>query len=129
MFENVGKIFTRILAAAIFVVVVAVASVTADAQHRTVIVNGQLLSLQGLYVIDRLNRGYVPDGNYWLNMQTGIWGYAGDPRPRGRIGGGVAGGGGSGQYPSNPGNRGGQYPIVIDPSGGCEGGSCVNILD
>ena len=21
-------------------------------------------------------------GNYWLNTRTGVWGYAGDPRPR-----------------------------------------------
>ena len=27
--------------------------------------------------------GPIPNGNYWLNLNTRIWGYAGDTRPMG----------------------------------------------
>jgi hypothetical protein len=27
----------------------------------------------------------VPNGYYWLNTQTGLWGYAGNPAPQGYI--------------------------------------------
>ena len=91
MFSVFGKTFARILAAAIFVVVVAAATVTVHANHRTVIVNGILLSAQDLYELDRLAGGFVPNGNYWYNNRTGYWGYVGDSRPRGRIGGGGGG--------------------------------------
>ncbi len=29
----------------------------------------------------------APDSAYWLDPQTGIWGFAGDPRPQGHLGG------------------------------------------
>lgn len=96
MFENFGKTLARILAAALFVMVLGAASATVEAQYRTVVVNGQLLSPQDLYVFDQMNGGYVPNGNYWLDPGTGVWGYAGDPTPRGRLGGG--GGGGAPNY-------------------------------
>ena len=94
MFERIGKTLARILVAASFVMVLGAASVTVEAQYRIVIVNGQLLSPQDLYVLDQMNSGYVPNGSYWLDPQSGVWGYAGDPTPRGRLGGGAAGGGG-----------------------------------
>ena len=27
----------------------------------------------------------MPNGSYWLNTQTGLWGYAGNPMPQGYI--------------------------------------------
>ncbi len=94
MSNTVGKSITRTFAAALIMALVGLTSVTADAQMRMVIVNGQMLMPQELALLDQLSGGYVPNGAYWLNMQTGVWGYAGDPTPRGQIGGGAANGGG-----------------------------------
>ena len=90
MSNTVGKSITRTFAAALIMALVGLTSVTADAQMRMVIVNGQVLMPQELALLDQLSGGYVPNGAYWLNMQTGVWGYAGDPAPRGRIGGDAA---------------------------------------
>ncbi len=71
--------------------------------------------------------GYVQPGRYvadghgnWFNLDTGQSGniYRDSQNP-GRRGGSGVGGGGGGRWTSS----------TIDPSGGCEGGSCVNILD
>ena len=64
-----------------------------QAQQRFVVINGELLSPEQLTVLDQLVGGYAPNGAYWVDTNSGIWGYAGDPTPRGRIG---AGGGGAG---------------------------------
>ena len=69
------------------------AVVPADAQQRYVVVNGALMSPQDLYVLDRMAGYYIPNGEYWLDPNTGVWGYAGNPYPQGRIGGGGGGGG------------------------------------
>ena len=58
------------------------------AQQRVVIVNGLVLSPDQLYVLDQMAGGFVPNGNYWLDPNTGIWGYAGNPTPMGQLGGG-----------------------------------------
>ena len=29
---------------------------------------------------------YTPNGHYWLNMQTGAWGYIGNPETQGYLG-------------------------------------------
>ena len=69
--------------------------------------------------------GYVQPGRYvaddrgnWYNLDTGQSGnvYA-DAQYSGHRGG--SGNGGGGRWTST----------TIDPSGGCEGGSCVNIVD
>jgi hypothetical protein len=57
----------------------------AHAQPRWVLVNGILQNPMQLAVLDRYACTAVPNGNYWLNYNTGIWGYAGDPRPMGHI--------------------------------------------
>ena len=45
---------------------------------RHVIVNGTLMNNAQLMLLDGLNCGSpVPDGRYWLNTQTGAWGYQG----------------------------------------------------
>lgn len=90
-----------LIAALLIAAVVTFAAATpsqAQAQRRYVVINGELLSSEQLYVLDRLAGAYVPNGAYWVDTNTGIWGYAGDPTPRGRIGAGVDGGGGGTNY-------------------------------
>ncbi len=82
----------RIFAAFAVCLAVAVTSAPADAQQRYVVVNGVVMTAQDLYALDRLAGYYIPNGNYWLDPNTGVWGYAGNPYPQGRIGGGGGGG-------------------------------------
>ena len=52
--------------------------VLAQQISRQVIVNGAEMNRAQLMVLDALNCGSpVPDGRYWLNTQTGAWGYQG----------------------------------------------------
>ena len=53
--------------------------------ERYVVVNGQRLSIPEIQYLERLHCGPVPNGRYWINLQTGMWGYAGNPRPQGHI--------------------------------------------
>ncbi len=90
--------FTRFLIALAFAIAATVASAPSQAQQRFVVVNGQLMSAEQLYVLDQMAGGYVPNGAYWVNPNTGVWGYAGDPTPRGQIGGATAGQGSGTNY-------------------------------
>lgn len=90
--------FTRILIALAFAIAATFASAPSQAQQRFVVVNGQFLSAEQLYVLDQLAGGYVPNGAYWVDPSTGVWGYAGDPTPRGQIGGAAAGQSGGTSY-------------------------------
>src|SRR5262249_50298005 len=65
----------------------------AQAQSHIVIVNGRLLTDAEVLTLARMNCTEIPDGSYWLNMQTGAWGYAGNPTVQGRLGDGCRGGG------------------------------------
>lgn len=56
--------------------------------QRVVSVNGQYLNGQQLMALDQLVGAYVPNGHYWLNTQTGAWGYVGSPIIQGYLGGG-----------------------------------------
>lgn len=89
---------TRILAAVALAITVFFASAPSEAQQRFVVVNGQLLSAEQLFVLDQMAGGFVPNGAYWVDPNTGIWGYAGDPTPRGQIGAPAAGHGGGTNY-------------------------------
>ena len=92
-------------------------SAQADHDTRFVIVNGARLSPAQVLSAERAIGYRLPSGYYWYNEASGYWGVIGGP-PLGRI------------TATNPRRGGGgQYPILIDPSGGCEAGSCVNILD
>lgn len=53
--------------------------------ERYVVVNGNRLSDTDIMILERWRCGPIPNGHYWLNFNTGIWGYAGDPRVRGHI--------------------------------------------
>jgi hypothetical protein len=75
-------------------VVMSVFSSGATAQSRQVFVNGQYLSNAQVAALARRNCAYIPDGAYWLNLQTGAWGYAGNWRVQGMLGDACRAGGG-----------------------------------
>ena len=81
------------------VVAMSVFSCGAMAQSRQVLVNGQYLSDAQVAALERSNCAYIPDGAYWLNLQNGAWGYAGNWRVQGTLGDACRGGGGdTGRY-------------------------------
>ena len=53
--------------------------------ERFVVVNGQRLSTPEIQNLERVRCGPIPNGRYWLNMWSGVWGYEGNPRPQGHI--------------------------------------------
>ena len=60
----------------------------ADAQlyQRYVVVNGQRLTMPQIVQLERMYCGPIANGAYWFDPDSGVWGYAGDPTPMGRIG-------------------------------------------
>lgn len=74
------------------------AASTAALAHRYVWVNGERMGPSQLAQMDRAHCTIVPNGSYWYNPSTGLWGYRGDPRPRGHVSDGCrrASAGGSG---------------------------------
>ncbi len=55
---------------------------------RHIHVNGLHLNAQQIASLDSISSSFVPDGFYWLDLSTGLWGFEGNPAPMGRIGGG-----------------------------------------
>ena len=53
--------------------------------ERFVIVNGERLNDEQIYTLEQIHCGPVPNGNYWLDLNTGLWGYAGNPMPQGYL--------------------------------------------
>lgn len=47
------------------------------AAARFVMVNGQRLNTSEIQYLEQLSCNPIPDGRYWLDMRTGIWGYQG----------------------------------------------------
>lgn len=76
------RIFT--IAAAVTMVLVG----AAEAQSRYVVVNGMLLNDDQVAQLDQAQCAYIPDGEYWLDVRTGAWGYAGIPGVQGYLGAG-----------------------------------------
>jgi hypothetical protein len=72
----------------------------AAAQMRWVVVNGVLQGPAQLALLDRYSCGLVPNGSYWLDYDTGVWGYAGSPWPAGHIADRCGRPGGGGGRPS-----------------------------
>lgn len=64
----------------------ALAAGSAVGQTRFVIVNGQRLSDAQVAQLDRVQCTRIPNGRYWLNTNTGAWGYAGNPMRQGWLG-------------------------------------------
>ena len=80
--------------------VMSVFSSGATAQSRQVFVNGQYMSDAQVAALSRRACTYIPDGAYWLNTQTGAWGYVGSWQVQGTFGDAcrTGGGGGTGRY-------------------------------
>jgi hypothetical protein len=53
--------------------------------ERYVVVNGERLSIPEIQYVEQVHCGPIPNGRYWINLETGIWGYEGNPRPQGHI--------------------------------------------
>ena len=53
--------------------------------ERWVVVNRTRLTIPQIEALERVHCGPIPNGHYWLDFRTGIWGYAGDPRSQGHI--------------------------------------------
>ena len=47
--------------------------------ERNVVINGELVTGQDLLLLDTLNEGFIPPGEYWINIDTGAWGYKNGP--------------------------------------------------
>jgi hypothetical protein len=45
------------------------------AAARYVVVNGERLNTADIQYLDRISCSRVPDGRYWIDMRSGIWGY------------------------------------------------------
>ena len=58
----------------------------ANAQSRWVIVNGVRMSDAQIARLEQASCTRIPNGSYWLNVQTGVWGYAGNWQPQGVFG-------------------------------------------
>jgi len=58
----------------------------AGAQSRYVFVNGQRMTDPQVQALAQRACTEIPDGAYWLNLQTGAWGYAGNPQVQGTFG-------------------------------------------
>ncbi len=117
------------LIVAALIATLSLASVPAQGGHQQVFINGQpvhptvVMQIQQATGVSLHGGAYAWDGQYLYD------GY-GNSVPL------SLGGGGYGQQSANPGGWGGggggggrHTDTVIDPGGGCEGGSCVNILD
>jgi hypothetical protein len=58
----------------------------AYAQSRMVVVNGQRLNDAQVASLEQRACSRIPNGAYWINLQTGAWGYANNPRVQGVFG-------------------------------------------
>ena len=63
----------------------AVLTIGEAAAERYVIVNGQRLTDPELMRLERYACTPISNGNYWLDMSSGRWGNAGNPRPMGHV--------------------------------------------
>ena len=68
------QISPHCLAAAVFGLSLSYGS---TALARTVIVNGVLMGPADIAVLQWIHGDYIPDGSYWLDFNTGAWGYQG----------------------------------------------------
>ena len=96
-------------ASALLILALCFMATSAARADRHVVVNGVRLSPALLSELDAWHCGPVPDGGYWLDLQTGIWGYAGHPISQGHVAdncGGSSSGGGSSSWNGNYGYGG-----------------------
>ncbi|NND92267.1 MAG: hypothetical protein HKN42_15515 [Granulosicoccus sp.] len=58
---------------------------TAQAQ-RLVSINGTMLNAAQVHQLELMACTGIPDGNYWLDLNSGAWGYAGNALRMGYLG-------------------------------------------
>ena len=69
----------------LFVALLLCAPVVVDAQGRYVVVTGERVGPAGLRQLDAASCARVPNGRYWIDTRTGVWGYEGG-WAQGRVG-------------------------------------------
>lgn len=67
-------------------VVISLVAASAYAQSRFVFVNGLRMTDQQIAQLEFFACTAIPNGNYWLNLENGAWGYAGSWEVRGFFG-------------------------------------------
>ena len=72
------------LSAALFISLIG--CVASHAQTRMVVVNGQRLNDAQVASLEQRACTHIANGAYWLDVQTGAWGYAGNGRVQGVFG-------------------------------------------
>jgi hypothetical protein len=82
---------------------------------RYVIVNGLRLNEAQIEFLERIHCGPIPNGRYWLDLNTGLYGYVDDPRTMGYISDNCGDAGSRGSLSE----RGLLFtPPMVDPSSG-----------
>ena len=62
------------------ITVLCASPVQAGQNGRQIYVNGERLDARSIAVLEQLNCGErVPNGLYWIDLNTGAWGYEGGP--------------------------------------------------
>lgn len=79
------RIAFRLLLSGVLAALIATAGTSALAQQRLIRLNGAILTDYQAYQLDNLAGTHVPNGAYWLDFETGLWGYEGNPTPQGRL--------------------------------------------
>ena len=54
-------------------------------EERHIHLNGQHLEANQIVIMDQLFGQMVPNGYYWINENTGQWGYEGNPNAQGMV--------------------------------------------
>ena len=127
------RIFTTGLAVGIFTAMVALGGLPARSGHQQVYINNQLMAPAVVAQIQQAIGRPLPGGAYYWDGQYLYDSYGnGVPLSLGGRGPTQYPGGATGEvHPggSSWGNSNTGIGGVYDSTGGCEGGSCVNILD
>ncbi len=53
--------------------------------ERYVIVNGERMNDGQIALLEQVHCGPIPNGNYWLDTDSGLWGYAGNAQAEGYL--------------------------------------------
>ncbi len=53
--------------------------------EQIIFVNGKRLGFEQIQHLEQIHCGPIENGDYWLNVNNGLWGYAGNPVPQGYI--------------------------------------------
>ena len=82
---NITKISKYLGAKFILVLALFVGLATAAENERHIHINGEHLDLTNIQLLDQIVGSTVGDGYYWLNIQTGQWGFEGNNQTQGII--------------------------------------------